>query len=191
MGKTININLFDPKSIQAAVKALRDYENSLEYKCRLLEETLAEKGVEIARVQIVDLDAIFTSELLQSIHAEYVGSVKGGGVWSVVAGTDHALFVEFGTLGSIGGKKEYPYPLPEGVTWKYNSGKTIRQALQDIEVHGSTYVKAGEYYWSYIGDDRKLHITKGMPSRPFMYLTAIELRKIVLQTAKVVFGNGG
>ena len=50
MGKTININLFDPKSIQAVVKALKDYENSLEYKCRLLAETLAEKGIEIARV---------------------------------------------------------------------------------------------------------------------------------------------
>lgn len=92
MEKTININLFDQKSIQAAVKALKDYENSLEYKCRLLAETLAEKGVEIARVQIADLDAIFNQELLRSIHADYVGSVKGGGVWAVVAGTDHALF---------------------------------------------------------------------------------------------------
>lgn len=189
MGKAININLFDQKSIQAAVKALRNYENSLEYKCRLLAETLAEKGVEIARVQIADLDAIFNQELLRSIHAEYVGSVKGGGVWAVVAGTDHALFVEFGT-GQMGAENPYPYDLPEGVTWKYNSGKTIRQALQDIEVHGNTYVKAGEYYWSYIGDDGKLHITKGMPSRPFMYLTAIELRDIVSQTAKVVFGSG-
>lgn len=129
MEKTININLFDQKSIQAAVKALRDYENSLEYKCRLLAETLAEKGVEIARVQIADLDAIFTSELLQSIHSEYVGSVKGGGVWAVVAGTDHALFVEFGTLGSMGGKKEYPYPLPEGVQWNYGSGSHIMQVI--------------------------------------------------------------
>nr|DAH41203.1 MAG TPA: tail component protein [Caudoviricetes sp.] len=189
MGKPIEINLFSDKSIQAAVKAIRDYENSLTYKCRLLAETLAEKGVEIARVQIADLDAIFNQELLRSIHTEYVGSVKGGGVWAVVTGTDHALFVEFGT-GQMGAENPYPYDLPEGVTWKYNSGKTIRQALQDIEVHGSTYVKAGEYYWSYIGDDGKLHITKGMPSRPFMYLTAIELREIVSQTAKVVFGSG-
>ena len=90
----------------------------------------------------------------------------------------------------MGAENPYPYDLPEGVTWKYNSGKTIRQALQDIEVHGNTYVKAGEYYCSYIGDDGKLHITKGMPSRPFMYLTAIELRDIVSQTAKVVFGSG-
>lgn len=178
MAKPININLFDQKSIQAAVKALRDYENSLEYKCRILAETLAEKGAEIARVQIADLDAIFTSELIQSIHAEYVGSVKGGGIWAVVAGTDHAAFVEFGT-GIVGQKSPYKGKLPEGVTWQYASGKTIRQ-LAD-----------GRYGWFYPADDGKWYFTEGMPSRPFMYLTAIEIREIVLQTAKVVFGNGG
>lgn len=179
MGKTININLFDPKSIQAAVKALKDYENSLTYKCRLLAETLAEKGVEIARVQIADLDAIFTSELLQSIHSEYVGSVKGGGVWAVVAGTDHALFVEFGTLGSMGGKKEYPYPLPEGVQWNYGSGSNIIQLAN------------GQYGWFYKGDDGKVYWCEGMDSRPFMYLTGIELEKDVVKAALEVFGNGG
>lgn len=177
MAKTININLFDTKSIQAAVKTLRDYENSLEYKCMLLAETLAEKGVEIARVQIAALDAIFTSELLQSIHSEYVGAVKGGGVWAVVAGTDHAAFVEFGT-GVVGKQSPYPYQLPEGVDWQYASGKTIRQ-LAD-----------GRYGWFYPADDGRWYFTEGMPSRPFMYLTAIELRDIVLQTAKVVFGSG-
>ena len=177
MGKTININLFDQKSIQAAVKALRNYENSLEYKCRLLAETMAEKGVEIARVQISDLDAIFNQELLRSIHAEYVGSVKGGGVWAVVAGTDHAAFVEFGT-GIVGKQSPYPYQLPEGVDWQYASGKTIRQ-LTD-----------GRYGWFYPADDGKWYFTEGMPSRPFMYLTAIEIRDIVSQTAKVVFGSG-
>ncbi len=179
MAKPININLFDQKSIQAAVKALRDYENSLEYKCRILAETLAEKGAEIARVQIADLDAIFTSELLQSIHSEYVGSVKGGGVWAVVAGTDHALFVEFGTLGSMGGKKEYPYPLPEGVQWNYGSGSHIMQ------------LKSGQYGWFYKGDDGKVYWCEGMDSRPFMYLTGIELEKDVVKAALEVFGNGG
>lgn len=109
MGKPIELNLFSDKSIQNAIKALKDYENSLTYKCRLLAETLAENGVEIARVQIADLDAIFTSELLQSIHAEYVGSVKGGGVWAVVAGTDHAAFVEFGSFKIVTDEKELTY----------------------------------------------------------------------------------
>ena len=176
MGKTININLFDPKSIQAAVNALRDYENSLEYKCRLLAETLAEKGVEIARMQIVDLDAIFTSELLQSIHSEYIGSVKGGGVWAVVAGTDHAAFVEFGT-GVVGKQSPYPYQLPEGVDWQYASGKTIRQ-LAD-----------GRYGWFYQDDNGDWWFTEGMPSRPFMYQTGMDLRMRIESAAREVFAS--
>lgn len=177
MGKQIELNLFSDKSIQAAVKVLRDYENSLEYKCRLLAETLAENGVEIARVQIADLDAIFTSELLQSIHSEYVGSVKGGGVWAVVAGTDHALFVEFGTLGSMGGKKEYPYPLPEGVQWNYGSGSHIMQ------------LKSGQYGWFYKGKDGKVYWCEGMDSRPFMYNTSMELLSVVKTEAEKIFNE--
>lgn len=117
----ININLFDQKSIQAAVKAIRDYENSLTYKCRLLAEKLAKKGIEVARMQVTSLDAIFTGDLMRSIHAEYVGNIKGGGIWAVVADDESAVFVEFGTLGSLGEKKEYPYPLPEGVQWNYGT----------------------------------------------------------------------
>jgi hypothetical protein len=155
----------------------------------MVAQKLAEKGVEIARVQIADLDAIFNQDLIKSIHSEYVGSVKGGGVWAVVAGTDHAMFVEFGT-GIVGKQSPYPGKLPDGVTWNYASGKTIGQAMQDISINGDTFVKAGEYYWTYIGDDGKLHITKGMPSRPFMYYTSLQLMKIVEKTVKEVFKNG-
>lgn len=175
MGKKIELNLFDDKSIRNAINALKAYENSLTYKCKLLAERLAEKGVEVARVQIADLDAIFTSELIQSIHSEYVGSVKGGGIWAVVAGTDHATFVEFGTLGSIGGKKEYPYPLPEGVQWNYGSGSNIIQ------------LENGQYGWFYKGDDGKTYWCEGMDSRPFMYNTATELLQIVKEEVQDIF----
>lgn len=91
------------------------------------------KGVEIARVQIADLDAIFTSELISSIHAEYEGSTKGGGIWAVIAGTDHAAFVEFGT-GIVGQQSPYPGKLPEGVSWQYASGKlSIRFQMEDMD----------------------------------------------------------
>jgi hypothetical protein len=179
MGKTIELNLFSDKSIQNAIKALIDYENSLTYKCRLLAERLAEKGVEVARIEVTSLDAIFTGDLMRSIHAEHIGNIKGGGIWAVVADDKSAVFVEFGTLGSLGGKKEYPYPLPEGVQWNYGSGSNIIQLTN------------GQYGWFYKGDDGKVYWCEGMDSRPFMYLTAIEIREIVLQTAKVVFGNGG
>lgn len=187
--KTISMNCLSQSSIQNTIKQLRDYQNSLAYKCQMVAQKLAEKGVEIARVQIADLDAIFNQDLIKSIHSEYVGSVKGGGVWAVVAGTDHAMFVEFGT-GIVGKQSPYPGKLPDGVTWNYASGKTIRQAMQDISINGDTFVKAGEYYWTYIGDDGKLHITKGMPSRPFMYYTSLQLMKIVEKTVKEVFKNG-
>ena len=179
MGKTIELNLFSDKSIKNANKALRDYENSLTYKCRLLAERLAEKGVEVARIEVTSLDAIFTGDLMRSIHAEHIGNIKGGGIWAVVADDKSAVFVEFGTLGSLGGKKEYPYPLPEGVQWNYGSGSNIIQLTN------------GQYGWFYKGDDGKVYWCEGMDSRPFMYLTGIELEKDVVKVAMEVFGNGG
>lgn len=177
MAKPININLFDQKSIQAAVNALKYYENSLEYKCRLLAETMAEKGVEIAQAYIMQMDAVFTYELNSSIHAEHIKDVKGGGIWAVVAGTDHALFVEFGT-GIVGKQSPYPGKFPDGIEWQYASGKTIRQ-LSD-----------GRYGWFYKDDNGDWWFTEGMEPRPFMFYTANQLRDIVIETAREVFRNG-
>ena len=181
-GHTIAFSL-SASSVKAAIRALEDYKKDLTNKCTLLSQKLAEKGVEIAKAEIISLDAVFTSELLESIHSEE----RGSGVWAVIAGTSHCTFVEFGT-GQVGQSSPYPYEFPDGVSWAYNSGSTIRQAMEDIVIRGSTFVKAGEYYWTYIGKDGKLHITKGMPSRPFMHNTANELRSIITDTAREVFG---
>jgi len=175
MAKKITITL-SQKSIQDAISQIKAYQNDLTYKCQLLAEKLAEKGVEIAQTYIASLDATFTYELNSSIHAEYKGGVKGGGIWAVVAGTDHAMFVEFGT-GIVGKRSPYPGNLPDGVDWQYASGKTIRQ-LAD-----------GRYGWFYQDDNGEWWFTEGMPSRPFMYYTAIQLQDIVVETAKEVFGG--
>ena len=181
-GHTIAFSL-STSSVKAAIRALEDYKKDLTNKCTLLSQKLAEKGVEIAKAEIISLDAGFTSELLESIHSEE----RGSGVWAVIVGTSHCAFVEFGT-GQVGQSSPYPYEFPDGVSWAYNSGSTIRQAMEDIVVRGSAFVKAGEYYWTYIGKDGKLHITKGMSSRPFMHNTANELRSIITDTAREVFG---
>lgn len=174
MAKKVISMTLSQKSVQNAIKDLRSYQNSLEYKCRILAEKLAEKGVEIARLQVTDLDAVFTGELIQSIHSEYVGSVKGGAIFSVIADSSHAVFVCFGT-GIVGQESPYPGKLPDGVTWEYASGKTIRQ-LAD-----------GRYGWFYRDDNGQWWFTEGMPSRPFMYYTANELRDLIVETAKEVF----
>lgn len=162
-------------SIRNLQKELEKYRDSLTYKARLLAEKISERGVEIARVQIADLDAIFTGELIQSLHSEYKGSTPYGEIFAIVTDSDHAAFVEFGT-GQRGKDTPYPYPLPEGVSWDYNVGKTIRQNAT-----------TGRYYWFYPGQDGKWHYTEGMPARPFMYLTSMELIRGVPKIAKEVF----
>ena len=160
--------------IRQLQKDIEKYQNSIEYKAKLLAENLADMGVEIARVKISSLDAIFTGELIQSVHTEYKSSIRGGAIFCVVADSDHAVFVEFGT-GVVGQKSPYPYPLPDGMTWEYASGKTIRQ-LSD-----------GRYGWFYKGDNGQWYFTEGMESRPFMYETSLELEKKVVSVAKRVF----
>ena len=160
--------------IRQLQKDIEKYQNSIEYKAKLLAENLADMGVEIARVKISSLDAIFTGELIQSVHTEYKSSIRGGAIFCVVADSDHAVFVEFGT-GVVGQKTPYPYPFPKGVSWEYASGKTIRQ-LSD-----------GRYGWFYKGDNGQWYFTEGMESRPFMYETSLELEKKVVSVAKRVF----
>ena len=112
---------------------------------------------------------------MNSIHEKDGGSTKTSAIFYIVADSEHAAFVEFGT-GQIGEEAPYPYPLPEGVKWEYNSGKTIFEISPGQ--YGWFYQKNGEWYF-----------TQGMPSRPFMYETSLELYDIVLQTAKEVFGK--
>lgn len=174
--KTLKADL-SISSIRNLKKELEKYRDSLNYKARLLAEKLSERGVEIARVQIADLDAIFTGELIQSLHSEYKGSVQYGAIFAVVADSSHAVFVEFGT-GQRGEDKPYPYPLPEGVSWDYNVGKTIRQNPV-----------TGRYFWFYPGQDGKWHYTEGMPSRPFLHNTSMELLREIPKIAKEIFSK--
>lgn len=170
MAKTIKINAFSSKSIDNAIREIEKYKDSLEFKARLIAERLSEIGVEIARVQIADLDAIFTGELLASIHNEYVTSEKGSAVFSVVANSKYAIFVEMGT-GVVGASHPYPGKLPA----VYAQGKTIRQ-LAD-----------GRIGWFYKADNGEWYFTEGMPSRPFMYNTARELETKIVSVAREVF----
>ena len=149
-------------------------DNVLQHKVDLLAKTLAEKGVNIAQIQVAKLDAIFTGELISSIKTQYGGTSKGVAVFFVVADSKHAAFVEFGT-GQLGLEGSYPHPFPEGIDWNYNTGKTIFE------------IAPGEYGWFYPGEDGKWYFTQGMPSRPFMYETWLELKSTVEKVAKEVF----
>lgn len=171
------VDILSVKSIEALQSKLKKYKESLDEKARILAERLAELGVEIAKVHVEDLNAFFTGELQNSLRSENVENTMHGAVFAIITDSDHAAFVEFGT-GQRGADSPYPYPLPDGVTWDYNVGQTIRY----------NSVK-GTYYWFYPGDDGQWHYTEGMPSRPFMYLTSLDLAKKVVDVAKEVFGG--
>lgn len=175
MAKRVFKSDLSVKGLKDLKKQLLDYKNNtLQQKLNIFAKTLSEKGVIIAQANIAGLDAIFTGELISSIHTRKGSGSKGTAIFYIVADSKHAAFVEFGT-GQLGQEGGYPYPFPEGIAWECNKGKTIFE------------IEPGQYGWFYPGDDGKWYFTQGMPSRPFMYETSLELMQIVKETALEVF----
>jgi len=164
MSKKIICGLSVPE-IDKAIKEVEKYKSDLIHKCQLFAEKLAEEGVYIARVNIANEGAIYSSELLSSIHAEYQGSSSKGATWIICTDCPYAKYIEFG-FGIVGSQN--PHPDTSIIGWKY-----------DINEHGQSgwfYEKDGKWFWS-----------KGQASKPFMWETAIELRKRVDSIAREVF----
>lgn len=166
MSKKISINIMSNKSIQNAVKEVENYAYSLTDKCNEFAKKLAQIGVQTAKMKVAQYDAVYTGELLSSINYEQGAVIKKGATWIVYTGCPWAKFVEFGT-GIVGKMK--PHKNKGIVGWEY-----------DVNEHG----EAGWWYYR----DGKRHWTKGLPSRPFMYETSIELAEKIAEVAKEVFG---
>lgn len=155
------------KGFRDIAKQISRYRNDLTDKCEKFACRMAEEGVALAQLKILDFDAVFSGDLLNSMNLEAGDVVSNGAAYYVYTDCDWAAFVEFGT-GLTG--KESPHPEANG--WKY-----------DTNSHGESgwwYFKNGAWYW-----------TRGMPSRPFMYETGGELRDItrIANIAKDVFGS--
>ena len=163
MSKTIKFGL-SPDEIQRAINEVKSYKAEFLRKCNELVEALTNEGAEIAKLQVTQLDAIDTGELMKSIQGYYSPTHNVG---IIKAGSLHAVFVEFGT-GIVG--KGSPHPDPQG--WQY-----------DVNNHG-------DKGWVYFDDVRgKFRWTKGFRSRPFMYNTARELERECGRIAREVFGK--
>jgi hypothetical protein len=171
--KTIEVRL-DPKSIENAIKELEAYKKEVEQKARLLVQRLTDYGAEIARIKIVELDAVDTGGLLSGVNGYYDPATMMG---YVKVTSDHAAFIEFGT-GVVG--MAAPHPNAEYLSkasWGYATGSKIFTT------------KDGRVGWIYPTDDGGFRFTEGMKSRPFMYETALELERQYMQIAKEVFAK--
>jgi len=153
------------KEIEAAIKEVKTYKRDLNYKVKRFAELLAEEGLYIARTNIAEYNAIYSGELIESIKTEFQGSSETGSTWIIYTDNEHAKYIEFG-FGFIGSSS--PHPKTSVIGWKY-----------DINKHGEKgwfYMKDGEWHWS-----------NGQPSKPFMYMTARDLKMKVNDIAKIVF----
>ena len=164
MGKTFKFNL-SAKGLDKAIKEVQAYKKDIIEKTKRLAQRLAEEGVIVAKLKISEHSAVYTGELLNSMNLRAGDTFQYGASWSVYTGCPWAKFVEFGT-GVVGA--ENPHPDVSIAGWRY-----------DTNEHGESgwfYFKEGSWHW-----------TKGLPSRPFMYETSIELTKKVTEIAKEVF----
>ena len=163
MAKTIIQIGFGEKDLDRAISELEQFKQAFLVKCQKLVERLTDHGVDVARVQVAQLNAVYTGELMNSIEG-YFSPTYGVGI--IKAGATYAAYVEFGT-GVVGAQS--PHPAPMG--WVY-----------DANAHGE---KGWVYYNDDIGAYRR---TKGFKSRPFMYQTARELERSCERIAREVFG---
>lgn len=154
-------------NIDEAIRQIEEYEKSLNEKCRKLVQRLVDEGVLVAKAKLISLGAFESGELVSSMQGFMY---KEGNKGLIIADCKHAAFVEFGT-GVVGSNKPHP-DIPEDmpVTWIYDSNE-----------HGED----GWYY--YDEQQGRYRFTKGMPSRPFMYETAADLRDKLTEYAKEVF----
>jgi hypothetical protein len=148
-------------NINVAIKAVEDYKKNLIQKTKDLLSSLKDEGVNIATAQIINLGAVESGELLDSLK----GSLYAEDNRAVIfVDCGHAAYVEFGT-GIVGASNPHP-----AMPWSY-----------DVNNHG-------EQGWIYY-DENGQRWTKGMPSRPFMFNTSMELRQQAVEIAREVFRN--
>lgn len=164
MAKTVIRFSLDEKDIGRAIKELKQFKTEFLEKCNRLIEALTDRGVEVAKLEVQQLDAVYTGELMNSIEGYYSPTYNVG---IIKAGAYYAAYVEFGT-GVVGSQS--PHPNPQD--WQY-----------DVNGHG-------DEGWVYYDDDSgQFRWTRGFKSRPFMYNTARQLEKECKKIAVEVFGK--
>lgn len=181
MGEIVLKNItfgLTPEAIDRAISEVRLFNGMLKMAMQSLIDYLAEKGVEVARAELIFFDdpAYMSGALSESVQYR---SSKGEAVITAGEGLQtkygsYAMFVEYGT-GIVG--DENPNPQAAEVGYQY-------------DVHGH-----GHHGWWYpapwgtmqADDGTMLAWTKGMPPRPFMQHTLYDLEdEAEMEGARVI-----
>jgi len=173
--KSIDIEL-TASSINAAIREINMMAKQLEEQMLDLVRMLTEEGIEIAKMQIISMDALFTGDLEQSIKGVFFKEEGCGVIFSDVP---QAMYVEYGT-GYEGASEPYVGDLKG---WEY-----------DTNQHGMS----GWWYpapWGWWIPKEGVHAgepmawTRGMPSRPFLLNTLRWLEEAAPERASGMFNQ--
>lgn len=175
MSRTITINIFNPASIDAAVKEIRDYAEWVKRKMDELRERVA---YFIAK----DASAVFNTAVADDLIGEgaVIGSVDvvvedNGNMTLVIANGEDAVFMEFGAgVYYNGGVGSSPNPL--GAALGYTIGSYGKG-------NGAKAV------WGFKGEDGALHLTHGVPASMPLYRALQSVVNDIEQIAREVFSS--
>ena len=170
--QTIQINLFDTKSPQSAIKQIQQYQDDLQRKCELFVRRLAEVGI-----TIIDQNISAAAGDSDKNHNTYI-KLNSFGSYSqatlVCEGKD-LLFIEFGAgVHYNGNAGDSPHPL--GAEMGYTIGSYGKgQGKND--------------FWFYYADTGEAVMSHGMQATMPLYKAGVEIRRQILAIAKEVFGQ--
>ena len=169
MSRTITIDVFNPASIDAAVREIREYGKWVQRKTQELAKRLAEYG--LRRVQVGYNAALYDEDKAQRDITLTVEE-RGIGQYAIVAYGYDVLLLEFGS----------------GV--KYGAGHPLdgEFGMGPGTFPGQTHVPNPGYWW-YTGEDGKSYYSVGNAPSMVMYLTGMELEREVVRIAREVFAG--
>ena len=175
MSRTITIDIFNPASIDVAVKEIRDYADWVKRKTDELRERVA---YFIAK----DASAVFNTAVADDLIGEgaVIGSVNvvvenNGNMTLVIANGEDAVFMEFGAgVYYNGGVGSSPNPL--GAALGYTIGS-----------YGNG--NGAKAVWGFKGDDGALHLTHGVPASMPLYRALQSVVNDIEQIAREVFSS--
>lgn len=161
----IVINPLDPKSIDNALKQVRQYQKTFHQKVEELCRVLAETGYDVAAARFSGAQYDGNNDVTVRIEKSETG-------YRLIAEGESVAFIEFGTGIKMnpGGNSSYPGDRPEGIAGIGEYGKG----------HGAT-----GHRWYY--DNGKY--SYGNPPAMGMYRAEQEMLKEVMNIARRIFND--
>ena len=125
--KTISMNCLSQSSIQNAIKQLRTYQDSLTYKCQMVAQKLAEKGVKNIKMYDISIthSSFVLSEAFRCSHIILATTTYNAGIFESMENFLHVL--------SSHNLQNRKYVLIQNGSWAPTCGTQMREILEKLK----------------------------------------------------------